>query len=386
MAYPGTICQSPTELGEPDMARIVYGVSGEGSGHSSRARVVLEHLIDAGHKVKVVTYGRGVRNLGPDFDLFETVGLHIASMNNRVAPLKTLLTNLGRLPDGHKKLVELRRDLFKSFRPQVVITDFEPMCAYLANHYDLPLITIDNQHRLRYMQYDTPAPLKSDRQLTVHIIRAMVPKPDVSLVTTFYYGQLKNQRTFLFPPLIRPQVQHLATTKGDHTLVYLTSGFESFVDLLKNFSDERFIVYGQADQGTMGNLTFKAPSIDGFLQDLAACKCVMATAGFTLITEALHLRKPYLALPMAGQFEQAINAVFLEKLNCGLNMHRSNREGIEGFYDKLPEIEASLSNLPIFDNRPLLETLDEFLANEVEQALLFRRRRHQLSAPPGTLS
>jgi uncharacterized protein (TIGR00661 family) len=364
------------------MARLVYGVSGEGSGHSSRARVVLEHLIDAGHKVKVVTYGRGVRNLCSDFDLFETVGLHIASVNNRVAPLKTLLTNLGRLPDGHKKLQELRRDLFKSFRPQVVITDFEPMCAYLANHYDVPLITIDNQHRLRYMQYDTPAPLKSDRQLTVHIIRAMVPKPDVSLVTTFYYGQLKNQRTFLFPPLIRPQVQHLAVTKGDHTLVYHTSGFESFVDLLKNFSDERFIVYGQRDQGTMGNLTFKAPSIDGFLQDLASCKCVMATAGFTLITEALHLRKPYLALPMAGQFEQAINAVFLDQLKCGVNMYRPSKAGVENFLSRLPEYEEALSLQSAFDNQPMLNKLDALIANDGEQARVFHLQRKQLNAPP----
>ena len=36
------------------MTRIVYGVSGEGSGHSSRARVVLEHLVREGHEVKVV--------------------------------------------------------------------------------------------------------------------------------------------------------------------------------------------------------------------------------------------------------------------------------------------------------------------------------------------
>ena len=39
----------------------------------------------------------------------------------------------------------------------MVITDFEPMTAYLAYTNDLPLITIDNQHRMRYMQYDGPA-------------------------------------------------------------------------------------------------------------------------------------------------------------------------------------------------------------------------------------
>jgi uncharacterized protein (TIGR00661 family) len=365
------------------LARIVYGVSGEGSGHSSRARVVLEHLIHAGHQVKVVTYDRGLRHLGPDFDTFETVGLHIASENNRVDPLKTLLTNLARVHDGHKRLKQLRHRIFKSFRPHVVITDFEPMCAYLAHHYDLPLVTIDNQHRLRYMHYDTPSELKNDRQLTVHVIRAMVPKPDVSLVTTFYYGKLKNQRTFLFPPLIRSQVRQLKVANGDKTLVYLTSGFESFVDLLKTFSNEHFIIYGQGDQGRQGHLNFKPPSIEGFLQDLAACKCVMATAGFTLITEALYLKKPYLALPMTGQFEQAVNAVFLDKLKCGVNMYRPSKTGIEDFLSVLPEYEASLSRQPAFDNQPLLDKLDTFIANDGEQARVFHLQRKQLNKPPG---
>ena len=86
------------------MARIVYGVSGEGDGHSSRARVVLEHLCRQGHQVKVVTYDRGIKNLGSDFDIFESVGLHIVSRNNKVAPLETLLNNLQKIPEGITRL------------------------------------------------------------------------------------------------------------------------------------------------------------------------------------------------------------------------------------------------------------------------------------------
>lgn len=364
------------------MAKIVYGVSGEGSGHSSRARVVLEHLVKDGHEVKVVTYDRGVRDLGADFDLFETVGLHIASENNRVSPLKTLLTNLQQLPDGHRKLNALRKDVFKGFAPDVVITDFEPMCAYLAHHYELPLITIDNQHRLRYMAYEYPPSLKSDRHLAVGIIRAMIPKPDVSLVTTFYYGEVKNQRTFLFPPLLRKKVQMLKPKKQNHVLVYLTSGFEQFVEMLQHFPGEQFVIYGQGDQGTHGNLTFKAPSTDGFLQDLATCKAVMATAGFTLITESLHLKKPYLALPMAGQFEQAINAVFLEKLNCGVNLQQIHPDGISDFLYRLPDFAKALAAQPLFDNAPLLEKVDALLANNAQEARRFQQQRKQLSKSP----
>ena len=365
------------------MVRIVYGVSGEGSGHSSRARVVLEHLIRAGHEIKVVTYGRGLRNLGDDFDTFETEGLHITSVDNRVAPLKTLTNNLKSLPHGNKKLKRLRKEIFKMFRPHVVITDFEPMCAYLAHHYERPLVTIDNQHRLRYMRYDYPSHLRNDRKLAVNIIRAMVPKPDVSLVTTFYSGELTNHRTFLFPPLIRSKVQQLVAKKMDHILVYLTSGFESFLDLLHHFPRERFIVYGQKAEGQKGHLTFKAPSIDGFLDDLAKCKGVMATAGFTLMTEALFLKKPYLALPMAGQFEQAINGIFLDALGCGVNLQRINKESIGYFLYRLPELEKELATLPPYSNQPLLEKLDTLLASKGKEAERFRKNRKKLSRRHG---
>ena len=71
------------------MAKIVYGVSGEGSGHSSRAREMVSHLQQLGHTVKVVSYDRDYKNLKEDFDVCETEGLHIASSDNRVSKVTT---------------------------------------------------------------------------------------------------------------------------------------------------------------------------------------------------------------------------------------------------------------------------------------------------------
>jgi uncharacterized protein (TIGR00661 family) len=264
------------------MARIVYGVSGEGSGHSSRAREMIAHLQDLGHIVKVVSYDRGYHNLKDDFDVFETEGLHIASLDNRVSKVKTFTENLQRLPEGHRRLQALRKQIFKSFEPDCVITDFEPMTAYLASHYDLPLMTIDNQHRLRYMSYPCPAHLQNDRRLTVGIIRAMAPRPDISLVTTFFFGKAKNNRSFFFPPILRSDVLALQAHDGSHILVYLTSGFETFLKTLKLFPREQFSVYGYDRDDTEGHITYKPFSKDGFLHDLASCKAVMATAGFPI--------------------------------------------------------------------------------------------------------
>ncbi|MBN1904570.1 MAG: hypothetical protein JW927_05680 [Deltaproteobacteria bacterium] len=357
------------------MAKIVYGVSGEGSGHSSRAAEIIPFLEGLGHQVKVVSYDRGYKNLKDAFDVFETEGLHIASVDNKVSIVKTFTDNLMRLPDGHRALQLLKKTLFREFEPDCVITDFEPMTAYLANHYNLPLITVDNQHRIRYMDYDCPLSLKKDQLITETIIRSMVPKPDVSLVTTFYFGKTTNDRTFLFPPILRKQVLDLSTSEQGYFLVYLTSGFESFIDILKGFKREKFIVYGYDKSLNDGNITYKPFSKDDFLKDLAGCRAVIATAGFTLLTEAIYLKKPYLALPMRGQFEQELNGIMLELAGFGMNMRDMKEEAISAFLYHVPEYKEKLITFPSWDNSLIKNKLKELLENNCTLAHDFHLRR-----------
>ena len=44
--------------------------------------MLLNHLINKGHQVKVVSYDKGYKNLQSDFDVVETEGLNIASVDN----------------------------------------------------------------------------------------------------------------------------------------------------------------------------------------------------------------------------------------------------------------------------------------------------------------
>jgi len=357
------------------MADIVYGVSGEGSGHSSRSRVIISHLIRMGHRVKVVSYDRGYRNLQDDFDVFETEGLHISSQDNKVSLTKTLVDNLKRLPEGRKKLRDLRKRLFKPAAPDCVFTDFEPMTSFLANHYDIPLVTIDNQHRMRYMDYPYPPRLKKERLVTESVIRAMVPKPDLSLVTSFYFGKVKNERTFVFPPILREEILGLRPERKEHILVYLTSGFNSFLELLPRYAREHFIVYGYNKEEHSGNITFRQPSRQGFLEDLASCKAVMATAGFTLMTESLYLRKPYLALPMRGQYEQELNGYLLAKLRYGVNARHIKPEIISGFLYHLPDFSKQLTGYRAEDNGAIKARIDQLLQEDCARLKQYHRRR-----------
>jgi len=347
------------------MARIIYGVSGEGSGHSSRSSEVLPDLIERGHEVRVATYARGISNLCRDFDCIEIEGLTIVSRDNRVSRIGTLVENLRRCARLGRRYARLRREGFEEFRPDIVITDFEPMTAYLARLNGIPLITVDNQQRMRYVRYEPPPGMVLDRHLTVAIIAAMIPRPNASCVTAFVPGEPTNDHTWIFPPLVRREIRARAASEGDKFLVYTTSGYDTLNAVLKKrFREHRFIVYGSGREDTDANLEFRLPSKEGFISDLVAARGVIATAGFTLISESLYLGIPYLALPTTGQFEQQLNAWQLEESGYGVAAHGDLGDCIARFIDNISRMRATVANAPRNDGSELrgkvLELVDKF--------------------------
>lgn len=351
--------------------RIIYGVSGEGSGHSSRAKAMASHLQEQGHEIRIVSYDRGYRTLHTYFGSLEVSGLHIISVDNKVSMPRTIWDNLRRLPEFRRSVGKLKQ-LFDEFRPDLVITDFEPLTAYAAKSRKLPLISLDNQHRMRYMHYDSPPRLRFDRWVTEMVIRMMVPVPDVALASTFFQGKVKNDRTFLFPPILRSEMGELTPVSGDHHLVYVTCGYDTLVSVLRQFPDERFVIYGYNREQLDGNLHYREFSTRGFLEDLASSRSVIATAGFTLISEAMYLQKPYLAFPMHGQFEQQLNGLCLEELGYGMNAGAADYATLSEFLSSVPRFAEALQHYADgFSNNPqacqnlaIRERLDMLLANE----------------------
>ena len=358
--------------------RIISGVSGEGSGHSSRAKEMVAHLLGQGHEVQIVSYDRGYESLHKLFPSHRIDGLRILSVDNRVSIPRTLAYNLQMLPAYRRSIFFLRK-LFDEFQPELVITDFEPMCARFAHWRKLPLVSLDNQHRMRFMEYESPAHLHRDRWITETVIRLMVPKPDVVLATTFMKGPVRNDHTFLFPPILRSEVAALVPRDGDYHLVYVTSAYDSLIYTLRQLTGERFIVYGYNREEESGNLHFRQFSTEGFLRDVAGSRSVIATAGYTLMSEAMFLQKPYLAFPMHGQFEQQLNAYCLDSLGYGMNAAAADPGTLETFFSRLPHYREALShyadgysNKPTApQNRQICAKLDELLADNAARLRQF---------------
>ena len=124
----------------------------------------------------------------------------------------------------------------------------------------------------------------------------------------------------------------------------------------------RFVAYGFGREGEDGNVLYKKPSLDGFFADLVSARAVIANSGFSLVTEALHLGKPYLAVPVSHQFEQIFNAYWLEKSGYGAYWEDLNKERIESFLYNLPHYREALALYPRQGNQALFAKLDSLIS------------------------
>ena len=85
----------------------------------------------------------------------------------------------------------------------------------------------------------------------------------------------------------------------------------------------KFTVYGAKDSplrrclgGYNPLFTFK-PLGPGFVDDLVSCRALISSAGNQLITEARYLKKPCLVIPEPKQYEQYVNAFYVDYLGFG---------------------------------------------------------------------
>ena len=341
------------------MANILYGVNGEGAGHSTRAREVLTHLVAQGHKVHVASFDRGLQNLKDTFDVIEIYGFRFAYVNNRVRYKRTIAKNLVTVPHAAKSLRQLNA-LVDQKKINVVITDFEPLTCHIGHRRQLPVISIDNQHCLTNTAVSYPRQYRSDAAAAKLVTRLMTPRANAYLVISFFKAPVRKRNTFLFPPLLRQQILDATPTEGGHVLVYVTSPAPRLSKLLGSIRC-RFVAYGFGREEEDGNIRYRKPSLDGFFADLVSARAVIANSGFSLVTETLHLAKPYLAVPVSHQFEQIFNAYWLQKSRYGAYWDELNKERVESFLYNIPHYRESLAKYPRQGNQALLQKLDELI-------------------------
>ena len=346
------------------MAKIIYGVAGQGFGHSTRSKEIINHLIGQGHEVKVFTYGQALFFLS-EFEPLEIPGLILSYHKNRLSYKRTIYRNAVNFIKQSKNWRFVRKQ-FKEFNPDLAITDFEPLTSLLAKMYRRPLISVDNQHQLTNTVVDISPEDRKDFLADKAVIKSLVWGARHYIVTTFYKTPIIKKNTYLVPPILRQEILNLQPHKGDYYLVYQNSDFEHLTEELKKI-DEKFVVFGMNVDKQEGNITYKNYSADDWLKYLEGAKAVIGTAGLSLITECLFLKKPYLAEPVKKQTEQLLNARYLKKNNYGTYTCDFTAQDFYRFQDDLPKYELALAGYDQKDNSEIFNKLDEIIKSLIKK-------------------
>jgi uncharacterized protein (TIGR00661 family) len=348
--------------------KVLYGVTGEGMGHAMRSRVVIEHLVASGHVVEIMASGRAASFLGKRFEGVNTIhGLHMILEENRVRKGKTLWSNVLNGVLGVPRNISAYFDLIADFEPEVVISDFESWSYFYGRNHRLPILSIDNMQVIH--RCELPREIIEGNevafQLTKAFVKTKLPSCDAYFITSFFRPPPRKEHTYLFPPILRPEILAATAAPGEHLLIYQSGANEALQAALADTGIECRI-YGMranlTEEAQQGNLRFMPFSEERFISDLATCRAVIAGGGFTLMGEAVFLGKPMLAVPLAGQFEQMLNARYLEREGFGMwAADLDDAAVIPQFLERTPEYARKLATYTQDGNTEILAAVDEFL-------------------------
>ncbi len=353
------------------MARIVYALSGQGRGHSSRVEAMAEELRRRGHAVTFACGGSArARLLARGEAVLEVPALVQRFRGNRLDVAATAFAN-ARTVLGSARVVREAARALDALAPDLVVSDFEAFVPRAARRLGVTVVSFNRQEVITETRYTLPAQHRAGALFIGAVVGTLVPRRGIArrIVTTLAAAPLRRpDRTVLVGPVFRDAVLAARPTTGEHVVAYLnvSRGLDATLAALAA-AGAPVRLYGVSPADTAVRapaLTFgPAGDDDAFLADLASCRAVVSTAGFTLLSECLHLGKPVLALPNGGVFEQTFNALQFEALGAGRAVH-----------DRPPsilEIRTFLAQRDTFSSDPaaLLRPGRATAADEIERHL-----------------
>jgi uncharacterized protein (TIGR00661 family) len=350
--------------------KILYGVVGEGMGHAMRSRVVIEHLLRRGHEVEIMTSGRAADFLGSRFQgagskVRRIHGLHIVYEENRMKLAATLGSNLKASAGGIPDNVAAYFELIRQFAPDAVISDFESWTYVYAKAHRLPVLSIDNMQIINRCRHprEVLAGHEIDFRLSRAFIRSKLPFCDHYVITSFFRPEVRKRHTTLVPPILRPEILAAQPTRGDHLLVYQTAEGNTGLARTLAATGLECRIYGMRrgiqEEQVEGNLRYRPFDEARFIADLASAKAVICGGGFTVLGEAVYLRKPTLSTPVQRQFEQVLNARWLERLGYGRYAESlADPAVVHGFLEAVPACEERLASYGQEGNEGLYGVVD----------------------------
>jgi uncharacterized protein (TIGR00661 family) len=349
------------------MATVHYSMSGEGRGHAARAQVLVE-LLRLRHRVILSASGQALDLLGPlyartDVEVRPIEGLRFRyDRRGRLDRPASFFAALPFVAQMDQRARQLARSLERD-GVALAIADFEPLLPRAAELANVPCMSVDHQQFL--LSYDLsclPEPLRRKAAFLAPFTRPFYHRPVRSVVSAFFFPPLRERRHPVTQAgvLLRQDVLGARPVPGDHLVAYVRREAPAGVLDALAAAGRPVHVYGHGARPSSGNLRFFEIEPRRFIEDLATSAALVSTAGNQVVGEALFLKKPVLAYPEPGNFEQHINAFFLEQSRCGWARDASAFAPslVTSFLEAIPELADHIRPERMNGNRATLAAVE----------------------------
>jgi len=342
------------------MARILYGVCGEGLGHSIRSKILINYLKNKNYDIRIVAGGKAYNYLSKEFTYVEEVeSAKFVFKDNKSRLIYTALRTLYRtIVNGLSSFFKVRR-IIRDFKPDLIITDAEPISHAAARISGIKRISIDNPHALLYRKYKVNRGEYLSWFLLIFALKISIFGADKYIIYDYFDEQIDNPRVLFIKPLIQEGVLKQKPTYGENIFVYQSLTDNNIVCNTLKKIDEKFIVYGFNKNMVDKNLTFKEFNQDEIFQNISSAKAVITNGGFNVISEALYLKKPIYSMPIKYQFEQVLNGKFVEKLGAGVCNVDVDEKNLKEFLSNLDYYRKNLKSYVPGNQEDKLKKIEE---------------------------
>lgn len=358
------------------MSTIFYSLSGEGRGHATRARTMIEELRGR-HSLVVFAPEMAFELLEPIYRKTEVriekiPGLRFEyDRHGRVRFLGTLLSSADFIRRLESRVHELL-PTFEIYRPDLVVADFEPIVPRAARLLGVPFVSFDHQHYLVVNDLsELPLVLRQKAMMAAPFVRALYDWQVETVVSSFHRAPLRRniRNVTQIGTLIRPEVRQMRPSQDGFLLVYMRR--HPVAGLFDALSSAGLPVrlYGLGVHPDRDNIRFCAVDEKRFVEDLARCEAVVTTAGNQLVGEALFLHKPVLAVPEPNNFEQAVNAHYLERTGHGRAVFgRLDAQVLTSFVGDLGRYRDRIVPEAVWGNRDAVTAIERHVGGPSTQA------------------
>ncbi|MGN6715269.1 glycosyltransferase family protein [Anaerocolumna jejuensis] len=355
---------------------ILVGISGFGHGHSLRQKVIIDELIKRGHTIVISAYKSSYTFFSENYPEFKIVYVHVPFIPCDKNGINWDLTEEKiDEKDYFRLFVNTCQEIHKAVENiDLVISDYEPICAWYAYSIGAPLFTIEQQSK--FLSFETEDVGNFGYQEEASRLRFFFPAAQFRLAASFFELK-KKENTYdvkLVGPIICDDVLKLKRecdcSKAKLVLVYFSpfislNDYLSLVNIILSIHDTKIVVFSKEYINLLPNSVEQYRFNRAlFLKYMELSSCVISTAGHQLISELILIEKPMLLYPIST-FEQQYNAMIVKKHGLGEIANNMDSENINNF----------LSNLEFYHNNIVLYKNQTNYINRVNDIVWFLEER-----------